>query len=50
MDVIIIIYVSPTQKQYDLNFTLKHRKSNCLKTLHNDYGLVGQLIKLKVAL
>lgn len=33
MDVIIIMYVSLTQKQYDLNFTLKHKKINCLETL-----------------
>lgn len=52
MDVIIIIYVSLTQKQYNLNLTLKHRKSNRLKTLPIMMTTVqwGQLIKFKVGL
>lgn len=52
MDAIIMMYVSLTQKQYDLNFTLKRRKINCFNTLpaYNDYSLVGQLIQFKLGL
>lgn len=44
------MYVSPMQKQYYLNFTLKHRKLSCLKTLPiMTTVLLGSSLSLKWA-